>query len=220
MTEITIWLGQINKVIDRTAQSVLSSQCSLCEISIKTQSFKQAMKIDPRFDQIKLGRCPGWTVFAEYTDHFVMPPTSKKLREHIGFGMSVRACMLACVRLCVCSSKMVHARVLKVLIWIPHGNIVGTCFFFLSELSPFLELCPFEKIKTKSDACHILWTVHSRVLKFHIWIPHGKLADPYFIFLVRVISLSELCPFEKNQNELLAARYLEKYWSSGLDRGW
>ena len=36
--------------------------------------------------------------------------------------------------------------------------------------------------------------VHARVLKFHIWIPHGKIADPYS-FLVRVISLSG--PFEK-----------------------
>ena len=53
-----------------------------------------------------------------------------------------------------------------------------TIFFFLSELSPFLELCPFEKIWMKSDACHILQTMHARVLKFHIWVPHGKIADP------------------------------------------
>ena len=32
-------------------------------------------------------------------------------------------------------------------------------------------------------------TVHARVLKFHIWIPHGKIIDTRF-FLVRVISLS------------------------------
>ena len=56
------------------------------------------------------------------------------------------------------------------------------CFvlFFLSELSPFLVLCPFEKIWMKSDACHILRSVHARVLKFHKWIRHGKIADPYF----------------------------------------
>ena len=68
-----------------------------------------------------------------------------------------------------------------------------THIFFLSELSPFLELCPFEKIRMKSDACHILHTVHARVLKFHIWIPHGKIADTHF-FLVRVISLSGVMP--------------------------
>ena len=25
-----------------------------------------------------------------------------------------------------------------------------------------------------SHACHVLWSVHARVLKFHLWIPHGK----------------------------------------------
>ena len=44
----------------------------------------------------------------------VMPPTSKKLTGHIGYGL--------CVRLCVRSSKTVHARVLKFHIWIPHGK--------------------------------------------------------------------------------------------------
>ena len=93
------------------------------------------------------------------------------------------------VRLSIRSSRTVRARVLKFHIWIPHGKIADTPFFFLSEFSPFLEICTFEKIRMKSDACHILRTVHARVLKFHIWIPHGKIADPYF-FLVRVISLS------------------------------
>ena len=41
-------------------------------------------------------------------------------------------------------------------IWIPHGKIVDACYFFLSELSPFLKLCPFAKIRMKSDACRIL----------------------------------------------------------------
>ena len=77
----------------------------------------------------------------------IMPPTSKKLTGHIGFGL----CVCASVR----ASKTVHARVLKFHIWIPHGKI-GDTFFFLSELTPFLELCPFEKIRMKSDACHIL----------------------------------------------------------------
>ena len=53
-----------------------------------------------------------------------MPPTSKKLREHIGFGLSVHPS--------ICSSKTVHARVLKFHIWIPHGKIVDARFFFLS----------------------------------------------------------------------------------------
>ena len=55
--------------------------------------------------------------------------------------------------------------------------------------------------RMKNYACHILWTVHACVLKFHIWIPHGNIADPYF-FLVRVISFSGVMPLWKNQNEL------------------
>ena len=45
-------------------------------------------------------------------------------------------------------SRTVHARILKFhILWIPPGKIVDPYFFFLSELSPFLELCPFEKIR-------------------------------------------------------------------------
>ena len=70
-------------------------------------------------------RCLDRTVF--------MPPTSKKLREHIGFGLSVH--------------PSIHSR-----------------------------------------------TVHARDLKFHVWIPHGKIFDARFFFLVRVISLSGVMP--------------------------
>ena len=30
-------------------------------------------------------------------------------------------------------------------------------------------------------ACHILRTLHARVLKFYIWVPNAKIADPYFV---------------------------------------
>ena len=58
--------------------------------------------------------------------------------------MFVLAC--ASVRISVCSSRTVHARVLKFHIWIPHGKILDTSLFvfFLSELSTILELCHFE----------------------------------------------------------------------------
>ena len=60
---------------------------------------------------------------------------------------------------------------------------------------------------------HAIWSVHARVLKFHIWIPHGKITDPYFFFLSELSPFLELSLFEKNQNEILPARYLEKYLS-------
>ena len=36
----------------------------------------------------------------------------------------------------------------------------------------------------------------ARVLKFHICIPHQKIAYPYFFFLSELSPLAELCPFE------------------------
>ena len=122
-----------------------------------------------------------------------MPPTSKKLTGHIGFGLSVHPCVHASIR----SSKTVHARVLKFHIWIPHGKIFDAYFFSCPSYLPFWSYAPLNKIQIKSDACHILWTVHARVLKFHLWIPHGKIADPYFFFLSELSPFLELCPFEK-----------------------
>ena len=125
-------------------------------------------------------------------------------RSWRGILVSGCPCVRASVRACVRSIHAfhilwtVHARVLKFHIWIPHGKIADTrffffVFFFLTSYLPFWSYAPLKKIRMKSDACHILWTVHDRVLKFHIWIPRGKIADPYF-FLVRVISLSGVTP--------------------------
>ena len=41
-----------------------------------------------------------------------MHPTSKKLRGHIGLGMSVCACMRVSITLCI-RSRLVRVRVLK-----------------------------------------------------------------------------------------------------------
>ena len=67
----------------------------------------------------------------------IMLPNSKKLTEHIGFGL--------CVRPCVRLSRTEHARVLKFHIWIPHGKIADARFF-LPELAPFLELFLSRKV--------------------------------------------------------------------------
>ena len=71
-------------------------------------------------------------------------------------------------------------------------------FVFSSELSAFLELCHFEKIRMKSDAYHVLGTVHARVFKFHIWIPHEKMVDPYF-FLSELSHFLKLYPLKKSE---------------------
>ena len=40
-----------------------------------------------------------------------------------------------------------------------------------------LSVRPFVKLFC---ACHILRAPHARVLKFYIWFPNEKIADPYF----------------------------------------
>ena len=39
------------------------------------------------------------------------------------------------------------------------------------------SVCPFVKLFC---ACHILRTLHARVLKFYIWVPNEKIADHIF----------------------------------------
>ena len=102
-----------------------------------------------------------------------MSQTSKKLTAHIGFGLCIRLythpsiqepCMLGFW------SFMYGFLMEKYLTHI---------FFSCPSYLPFWNYDLLNKIRMTSDACHILWTVHARVLKFHIWIPHGKIADPY-----------------------------------------
>ena len=72
-----------------------------------------------------------------------MPPTPKKLRGHNASGLSVRACVCASVRRACYIFGTLHGRVLKLHIWLRHPKLVDPYFFFLFELSFFLELCPF-----------------------------------------------------------------------------
>ena len=108
-----------------------------------------------------------------------------------------------------------HARVLKFHIYGFLMENYLTHFFFLSELSPFLELCPFEKIRMKSDACHILWTVHARVLNFHLWIPHGKIAHLYFFSCPSYRPFLS-CTFEKIRMKSCQQEISKNVWVRGL----
>ena len=65
---------------------------------------------------------------------------------------------------------------------------------------------------TLFDALHKFCTVHVRVLKFHIWILHEKIADTY-VFLIRIVPFSWVMAHWKNMDEILSAKYLKKYWS-------
>ena len=69
-----------------------------------------------------------------------MPPTSKKLTGHIGFG------------LCIRSSRTVHARVLKFHVWFPHRKIFDTHSFSCQSYLPFWSYVLLNKMRMKSDA--------------------------------------------------------------------
>ena len=47
----------------------------------------------------------------------------------------------------------------------------------------FAFICPSVCLSVHQAfcACHILRTLHARVLKFYIWIPNEKIANPYFV---------------------------------------
>ena len=56
--------------------------------------------------------------------------------------------------------------VLKLHVWIPHGKIADTYFFWGGgELSPLVKLRPFEKIEMKFCKCHISKSIKDRNLK-------------------------------------------------------
>ena len=143
-----------------------------------------------------------------------MPPTSKKLTGHICFGSSVYACMCASIRVCIHSSRTVHARVLKFHIWIPYGKIFDTHFFFVRviSLSGVLPL----GIKSKWNLVHAI-SYEPCMLGFWNFI-YGFLMEKKLtciFLLVRVTSLSGVMPLWKNQNEILSARYLGKVFELG-----
>ena len=75
---------------------------------------------------------------------------------------------------------------------------------FLVRVISLSGVMPLEKIRMKSDARQILWTVHARVLKFHIWIPHGKIADPYFFSSSSYLPFWSYAPLKKSEWHLVS----------------
>ena len=101
------------------------------------------------------------------------------------------------VRLCVRSSKTVHARVLKFHIWIPHGKLVNTHFFSCPNYLPFWSYyAPLKKLEW-----HLMHTTHYQLCMLGFWnFMYGFLMEKYltlFFFLSKLSSFLELCPFEK-----------------------
>ena len=133
------------------------------------------------------------------------------------WGILVSGCLSvhACVRQSVCSSRTVHARVLKFHIWIPHGKIGDTHLFSCMSYLPFWSYAILKKSEwnlmhaISYEPCMqgFLNFIYGFLMEKLLWLTH------FFFFLVRVISLSGVMPLWKNLNEVLSARYLEKYLS-------
>ena len=58
---------------------------------------------------------------------------------------------------------------------------------------------------TLFEACHILWTVHARVLKFHIWVPHGKIADTHLFSYPSYLTFWSYALLKKSEWNLIHA---------------
>ena len=75
----------------------------------------------------------------------------------IGKGQRV-LCLMICATFSRSQQVIIKIAIIDLFVWWGRGTSVffENTAFFLSELSPFLELCPFEKIRMKSCQQDIL----------------------------------------------------------------
>ena len=71
----------------------------------------------------------------------------------------------------------------------------------------------------KSDACHILGTVRARVLKFHIWIPRGKIADPCFFSCQSDLPFWGYAPLKTSEQKSCQPDISKSILARGLNLG-
>ena len=91
-----------------------------------------------------------------------MPPTLEKLKGHIAFGSSVYASVHPLQNLLRYSFEISYMDSLS--------KIIDT-YFFKSELCPFVELCPFERVIMKFCNQDFSKTITATSFK------HGKLIE-------------------------------------------
>ena len=91
----------------------------------------------------------------------VMPPTLKKWG-----GILVSACPYVCTY-DVCMYVCIHVRdiVLKLHVWIPHGKIADTYFWFSLNYLPLSNYGPLTNKGMKFCKCHISKSIIARNLK-------------------------------------------------------
>ena len=59
-------------------------------------------------------------------------------------------------------------------------------------------------ILTLFDEFKILWILHARVLKFHIWIPRGKIVEWYFFSCLSYLPFWSYAPLQKSEWSLVS----------------
>ena len=96
-----------------------------------------------------------------YDFHLIMPPTLKKWGTY--WFRLVHVCVCVCVYVCVCMGH--QDIVLKLHVWIPHGKIANTYFWFSLNYLPLLNYGPLTNKGMKFCKCCISKSIIARNLK-------------------------------------------------------
>ena len=94
-------------------------------------------------------------------------------------------------------------------------EVVGAYWFQVVRASVCPSMGPFV---TRFDACHVLWTVHARVLKFHVWF-YMKKGWPIFVYLSELSPFFESCSFEKTRMNSCLQDISQSIWPRSLKLG-
>ena len=100
------------------------------------------------YDKVSQEHCKGGHLVV------IMPPTLKKW-GHIGFGLSM----------CVCVCIHVRDIVLKLHVWIPHGEIADAYFWFSLNYLPLSNYGPLTNKGMKFCKCRIIIIIIISILK-------------------------------------------------------
>ena len=141
-----------------------------------------------------------------------MPPTSKKLMGHIGFGLSVRAC----VHLSVRASFRQEPCMLgfwNFIYGFPMEKYLTHNFFSCPSYLPFWSYAPSNKIQTKSDACHI-WSFEISFMD-SLW----KNSWPFFFFCLSCLPFWSYALLKNSEWNLVTKIFWKSIWARGLKLG-
>ena len=107
------------------------------------------------------------------------------------------------MKFCKCRIlKSIIARNLQLVMLIGDADLIEYLTKMKKNHMIFFELLPFFKI-LDPEILQLGYSAMRYVLKLHVWIPHGKIADVYFF--LELSPLVKLRPFEKNEMNFVNA---------------